>query len=62
MAKKINTCEQHNICESSDSNLAICKCWCAECKEIMADNIEALNFASFSKLMSIYGATVEKGN
>jgi hypothetical protein len=34
---KAKTCSQHNTCESSDSQLAICLCWCAECKEIMAD-------------------------
>jgi len=26
----------HPICTSSDSELAECVCWCAECKEIMA--------------------------
>lgn len=34
---KTKTCSQHDTCQSSDSQLAICKCWCAECKEIMAD-------------------------
>jgi len=34
---KTKTCSQHELCQSSDSQLAICKCWCAECKEIMAD-------------------------
>lgn len=42
---KDNKCSQHDICESSDSKLAICKCWCAECKEIMADTRAA--FAGF---------------
>jgi hypothetical protein len=37
MNKKINSCSQHELCQSSDSQLAICLCWCAECKEIMAD-------------------------
>ena len=40
--KTIKTCSQHDLCVSSDSQLAICKCWCAECKEIMADIREAL--------------------
>ena len=39
---KTKTCSQHDICEGSDSELAICLCWCAECKEIMADIREAL--------------------
>ena len=26
-------CNFHGVCVSSDSNLAECKCWCAECKE-----------------------------
>jgi hypothetical protein len=34
---KNKTCSQHELCQSSDSQLAICLCWCAECKEIMAD-------------------------
>jgi len=34
---KATICSQHDTCQSSDSQLAICKCWCAECKEIMAD-------------------------
>jgi hypothetical protein len=34
---KSKTCSQHELCQSSDSQLAICLCWCAECKEIMAD-------------------------
>ena len=38
---KSKTCSQHELCSSSDSQLAICKCWCAECKEIMADTRKA---------------------
>lgn len=34
---KSKTCSQHDSCVSSDSSLPMCKCWCAECKEIMAD-------------------------
>jgi hypothetical protein len=59
---KAKTCEQHEVCQSSDSQLAICLCWCAECADIMEDNRKALKLADFSQLMSIYGATVEKQN
>jgi hypothetical protein len=38
---KDNSCSQHDICISSDSNMAVCKCWCAECKEIMANTRKA---------------------
>lgn len=41
---KRNTCTQHAICEASDSNLPICKCWCAECHEIM-DEVRANGIA-----------------
>lgn len=30
-------CSTHAICVSSDSNLPECKCWCAECKDIMKE-------------------------
>jgi hypothetical protein len=32
-----NICKQHPTCLASDSKLAICKCWCAECKDIQAE-------------------------
>ena len=32
---KSTTCNQHPVCTASDSYLAICKCWCAECKDYM---------------------------
>ena len=35
--RKDKSCSQHEICTGSESNAAICKCWCAECKEIMSD-------------------------
>jgi hypothetical protein len=37
MAKKNQKCADntHPACVSSDSNLAVCVCWCAECKEYM---------------------------
>ena len=38
MAKKKNCpTGQHPICIASDSKLANCVCWCAECKEMMAE-------------------------
>jgi hypothetical protein len=39
MAKKSKTCltGQHPICTGSDSKLAECVCWCAECREMMAE-------------------------
>jgi hypothetical protein len=38
MAKKKNCpTGQHPICIASDSNLANCVCWCAECREMMAE-------------------------
>ena len=42
MNKNKKQCSQHDICEGSDSYLPMCECWCAECKEIMADIREAL--------------------
>lgn len=30
-------CSTHAICLSSDSKLPECKCWCAECKDIMKE-------------------------
>jgi hypothetical protein len=39
---KAKTCSQHDTCVSSDSSLPMCKCWCAECMEIMEDNRHAL--------------------
>jgi len=32
---KAKSCKDnsHTVCTSSDSNLAVCVCWCAECKE-----------------------------
>ena len=47
---KITTCSQHDSCQSSDSQLAICKCWCAECKEIMADIRGNLFYGSAEKI------------
>ena len=39
MAKKSKVCPtgQHPICIASDSRLANCVCWCAECREMMAE-------------------------
>jgi hypothetical protein len=38
MAKKKNCpTGQHAICVASDSKLAECVCWCAQCKEVMAE-------------------------
>jgi hypothetical protein len=38
MAKKKNCpTGQHPVCIGSDSKLAECVCWCAECKEMMAE-------------------------
>jgi hypothetical protein len=34
---KTKSCSQHEICTSSDSKAAICKCWCAECREYMQE-------------------------
>jgi hypothetical protein len=35
--KAFKTCDQHPTCSASDSYLPLCKCWCAECKDIMKD-------------------------
>ena len=56
---KSKTCSQHNICESSDSQLAICKCWCAECKDIMKDTRNA--FKSFTAEAIAIHATATAG-
>jgi hypothetical protein len=38
MAKRKNCpTGQHPICIASDSKLAECVCWCAECKEMMTE-------------------------
>ena len=38
MAKKKNCpTGQHPICTASDSKLANCVCWCAECREMMSE-------------------------
>jgi len=38
---KTKTCLQHDTCTASDSQLAICKCWCAECKDYMREARQA---------------------
>jgi len=38
---KTKTCSQHDTCTASDSQLAICKCWCAECKDYMREARQA---------------------
>ena len=40
--KAFKTCDQHPTCSASDSYLPVCKCWCAECKEIMAEIRQAI--------------------
>lgn len=59
---KTKTCSQHEVCQSSDSQLAICECWCAECADIMEDIRKTQKVADFSQIMAMYGAIVEKGN
>lgn len=36
---KARSCSTHAVCASSDSKLPECKCWCAECKDIMKEII-----------------------
>jgi hypothetical protein len=47
---KSKTCPQHQICSSSDSQLAICKCWCAECKEIMEEARKAFKLSGAARI------------
>lgn len=70
---KTKTCSQHDTCESSDSQLAICKCWCAECKDIMkearlslyyftADRIATHATATASQLFTAEGKLIKGSN
>ena len=56
---KTKTCSQHELCQSSDSKLAICKCWCAECKEIMAD-IRGNLFYGTGEKIAIHATTTAR--
>jgi uncharacterized protein YecT (DUF1311 family) len=49
MKKKVCIDGSHPVCTSSDSKLAECVCWCAECKEYFAE----LNKAYKANLKSI---------
>ena len=51
--KTIKTCSQHPTCSASDSSLPICKCWCAECKEVMADIRTAVKLSSGAVMRQI---------
>lgn len=50
---KIKTCSQHELCQSSDSKLSSCKCWCAECKEIMRDTRKAFKLSGGARMREI---------
>ena len=51
--KAIKTCSQHSICLASDSQLAICKCWCAECKDIMKEARKAFKLAGGMRISQL---------
>jgi hypothetical protein len=57
---KVKTCSQHDSCESSDSKLAICKCWCAECKDIMKDIRLTLNYFTADRIATHATATARQ--
>ena len=50
---KTKTCSQHQICEASDSQLAICKCWCAECKDYMKEARQAFKLAGGMRISQL---------
>jgi hypothetical protein len=50
---KSKTCSQHQICTSSDSQLAICKCWCAECKDIMKEARKAFKLSGADRIAEL---------
>ena len=50
---KTKTCSQHDTCSSSDSSLPICKCWCAECREIMAEARKAFKLGGADRIAEI---------
>ena len=51
--KAIKTCSQHPVCSASDSQLAICKCWCAECKDIMKEARKAFKLAGGMRIRQL---------
>ena len=55
--KAIKTCSQHPICLASDSQLAICKCWCAECKDIMKEARRAYKLSGGNRIKEIIRAS-----
>jgi hypothetical protein len=50
---KAKTCSQHELCQSSDSQLAICKCWCAECKDYMKAVRKAFKLSGGERMREI---------
>ena len=56
---KTKTCSQHDTCVSSDSSLPMCKCWCAECKEVMAD-IRGNSFYGSAEKIAIHATATAR--
>ena len=54
--RKSNSCSQHDTCSSSDSNMAICKCWCAECKEYMREIRKQFKLSGGARIVEIAAA------
>ena len=50
---KSNTCSQHKTCYASDSNLPVCKCWCAQCKEEMREVRKAFKLGGADRIAEI---------
>ena len=50
---KTTTCNQHPVCIASDSYLAICKCWCAECKDYMKAIRKAFKLSGGARMREI---------
>ena len=50
---KTKTCSQHDTCTASDSQLAICKCWCAECKDYMKEARQAYELGGGMRIREI---------
>jgi hypothetical protein len=50
---KTKTCSQHDTCTASDSQLAICKCWCAECKDIMKEARKAFKLSGADRIAEL---------
>ena len=50
---KSKSCSQHPVCSASDSYLPLCKCWCAECKDIMKEARKAFKLSGAARIAEL---------